>query len=313
VERAARFIDEHDCGVVRQTLGHVAEPQTEHARILLLLASRVLEAGQADRYDASMGTERGVPQSNLRAFEQDGYTVFRNVIDRDLLDRMSAHVDWLLAQHPDRRGEELTHDLVARDPFWVRVISDDRLLDIAQHFVGPDIALFASHYICKPPKSGKPVLWHQDGAYWPLEPMTVVTLWLAVDESTPENGCMRVIPGSHREDLHELRRRPDVDSVLGTESLRVVDEANAVDIILNPGDVEVHHPNIMHSSGPNRSGRRRCGLTIRYIPTSTRITSPDQPFASAILLRGDPGVNVYQPRPRASASAFPVLGADTAS
>jgi len=273
----------------------------------------VLEAGQVARYDAGMGTKQGEPQSNLRAFEQDGYTVFRDVIDHDLLDRMGAHVDWLLKQHPDRRGEELTHDLVARDPFWVRVISDDRLLDIAQIFIGPDIALFASHYICKPPRSGKPVLWHQDGAYWPLEPMTVVTLWLAVDASTPENGCMRVIPGSHREELHELRRRPDVDSVLGTESLRAVDEAGAVDIILNPGDVEVHHPNIMHSSGPNRSDHRRCGLTIRYIPTSTKITSPDQPFASAILLRGDPGVNVYQPRPRASASAFPVLGADTAS
>src|SRR5690606_40334400 len=56
------------------------------------------------------------------------------------------------------------------DPFWVRLISDDRLVDIASLFVGPDVALFASHYISKPPFTGQPVLWHQDSAFWPLEP-----------------------------------------------------------------------------------------------------------------------------------------------
>ena len=72
-------------------------------------------------------------------------------------------------------------------------------------FVGPNIALFASHYLCKPAVRGPPVLWHQDGSYWPLEPMEVVTLWLAVDDSLPENGCMRVIPGTHSSGLQQLR------------------------------------------------------------------------------------------------------------
>lgn len=199
--------------------------------------------------------------------------------------------------HTRELCEHLDTDLVATDPFWVRLVSDERLLDIAELFVGPDIALFASHYISKPPFSGKPVLWHQDGAYWPLEPMHVVTLWLAVDESTAENGCMRVIPGSHHENLHELRQCDDIESVLGSESAVTVDESKAVDLVLSPGDVEVHHPNIMHGSNANTSPRRRCGLTIRYIPTSTRITSEEQPFVSALLLRGEPGVNVYQPVP----------------
>ena len=76
-----------------------------------------------------------------------------------------------------------------------------------------------------------------------------------------------------------------------------VDEADAFDLVLNRGDVEVHHPNIIHGSNANTSPKRRCGLTIRYIPTSTRITGDEQPFASALLLRGDPGVNLYQPMP----------------
>ncbi|MBF8191113.1 phytanoyl-CoA dioxygenase family protein [Nonomuraea sp. K274] len=234
----------------------------------------------------------------LQDYDRDGYTIFRNVLDRELIDEASDHVAWLQAKYPDRLGEDLGTELVARDPFWVRLVGDERLLDVAELFVGPDIALFASHYISKPPFSGMPVLWHQDGAYWPLEPMRVVTLWLAVDEATPENGCLRVIPGSHSENLHELRQRDDIDNVLGSESAVTVNESKAVDLVLSPGDVEVHHPNILHGSDANTSPRRRCGLTIRYIPTSTRITSEEQPFVSALLLRGEPGVNVYQPFPK---------------
>jgi len=231
-------------------------------------------------------------------YRRDGYVVFPRVIDSELVGEMNGHVAWLQARHPDLRPEHLGHWLVAEDPFWVRLVSDPRLLDIAETFVGPSIALFASHYICKPPHSGQPVLWHQDAAYWPLEPMEVVTLWLAVDPSTPENGCVRVVPASHRRELHPLRQNTEVESVLGSESAIDVDEAEAIDLVLAPGDVEVHHPNILHASNANTSPRRRCGLTIRYIPTSTRITSEEQPYPSAILLRGDPGVNEYRPRPR---------------
>ena len=237
------------------------------------------------------------PAAAVGQYGRDGYVVYRGVLGEGLAQEAGGHVDWLQEQHPELRPEQLGHWLVAGDPFWVRLVSDRRLLDIAQAYVGPDIALFASHYICKPPRSGQPVLWHQDAAYWPLEPMDVVTLWLAVDHSTPENGGLRVIPGSHRRELHELRVNTAVESVLGSESATDVDESQAVDVVLAPGDVEVHHPRILHASSANTSPRRRCGLTIRYIPTSTRITSELQPYPSALLLRGEPGVNQYQPWP----------------
>jgi ectoine hydroxylase-related dioxygenase (phytanoyl-CoA dioxygenase family) len=234
-----------------------------------------------------------------RQYEQEGYVIVRDVLDDDLIGEASRHVEWLQRRHPDLSSEELGTRLVKDDPFWVRLVSDDRLLDVAEQFVGPDIALFASHYISKPPYEGRPVLWHQDGSYWPLEPMEVVTLWLAVDDATPGNGCMQVIPGTHTLELQALQQRSDVDSVLGSgidEAL--VDESRAVDIALRAGDIEIHHPNIVHGSHANTSPRRRCGLTIRYIPTTTRILT-DEPWPSAYLLRGEavPGVNQYQPRP----------------
>jgi phytanoyl-CoA hydroxylase len=233
-------------------------------------------------------------------YDRDGYAIFRNVVDPGLIGEASRHIDWLLEKNPGLRPEQLGHTLVPDDPFWVRLISDERLLDIAEQFVGPRIALFASHYISKPPYDGQAVLWHQDGSYWPLEPMEVVTLWLAIDDSLPENGCMRVIPGSQTVALQAMQARTDVSNVLNSEiDPSLVDEARAVDIVLKTGDVSVHQPNIIHGSNANHSPRRRAGLTIRYIPTSTRIISAE-PWPSVFLLRGSavPGINVYRPRPK---------------
>lgn len=233
-------------------------------------------------------------------YEHDGYVVVKGVVDAALVEEARNHVDWLLEKNPDKRPEELGHTLMQDDPFWVRLVSDDRLLDVAEQFVGSNIALFASHYIAKPPFEGQPVLWHQDGSFWPLEPMEVVTLWLAIDASTPENGCLQVIPGTHRMSLQPLRRRTDVANVLESEvDPELVDESQAVDVVLAPGDMSIHNPNLIHGSRANASPKWRRALTIRYIPTSTRIVS-DEPWPSAFLLRGEParGVNQYLPWPR---------------
>ncbi len=240
------------------------------------------------------------PEDIAREYHQEGYTVVREVVDGDLLNEAQEHLNWLAKKHPDVRGENLHHELMAKDPFWVRLVSDDRLLDVAEAVIGPNIALFASHYISKPPKDGRPVLWHQDGSYWPLEPMDVMTLWLATDDSTPENGCMRVIPGTQNVPLQRMKQDASSDNVLQScidESF--VDEAKAVDVVLKAGDVSIHHPNLIHGSGPNHSDKRRGGLTIRYVPTTTRIVS-DEPWPCAFLLRGKavPGINQYRPKPR---------------
>ena len=237
--------------------------------------------------------------SQHQQYDEDGYAIYRNVLDPSLVAEASDHVDWLLRKNPELRPEQLHNNLMTNDPFWVRLVAEPRLLDVAQEYIGPNIALFASHYICKPPGDGQPVLWHQDGSYWPLEPMEVVTLWLAVDEADVDNGCMRVIPGTQSTQLQEMQRNDEVANVLGSSVAdELVDETHAVDVILGPGDVSVHHPNIIHGSNANTSQRRRCGLTIRYIPTTTRILSQG-PWPSAFLLRGDAveGLNHYLPWP----------------
>jgi ectoine hydroxylase-related dioxygenase (phytanoyl-CoA dioxygenase family) len=241
------------------------------------------------------------PADARSEYERNGYVIFRGVLDEELCAEARQHVEWLRERHPQTRPEHLDTDLVRDDPFWVRLVSDERLLAIAEQFIGPDIALFASHYVAKPPLDGQPVLWHQDGSYWPLEPMEVISLWLAVDASTPENGCMRVVPGSQRTGLQEIKERSDVANVLGSAmDDNLVDEDSAVDLVLGPGDVSIHHPNAVHGSNANTSPRWRRGLTIRYIPTSTRVLAREgKPAPTPMLMRGQavPGVNAYSPRP----------------
>jgi len=78
------------------------------------------------------------------------------VLDAELVAEASLHVDWLMERNPDLRPEHLGHKLLGSDPFWLRLVSDPRLLDIAELFIGPDIALFGSHYISNPPATGSP-------------------------------------------------------------------------------------------------------------------------------------------------------------
>ncbi len=236
-------------------------------------------------------------------YDQQGYVIFRNVLNAELVSEARDHIDWLLEKNPGLRPELLDHYLMTDDPFWVRLVSDDRLLDIAEQFIGADIALFASHYIAKPPKDGREVLWHQDGTYWPLEPMEVVSLWLSIDGSDIDNGCMRVIPRTHNMRLFsqdELLENQDGKNVLGTGiDPSQIDESQAIDIVLKPGEVSVHHPSMIHGSKANTSSRWRRGLTIRYIPTTTRIIT-DEPYPSAFMLRGNAvkEINRYQPWPK---------------
>lgn len=236
------------------------------------------------------------------AYDTNGYAIARKAIDPDLAGEMVDHVHWLAERHPDTRPERYHHNLLVDDPFMHRLVGDDRLLDIAEQFIGSDIALFAAHYIAKKPETGQAVQWHQDGSYWPLEPMEVTTLWVAGTPSTVENGCMRVIPGTQNDKLLQRRDLVDLDTDKYVLAVGIrtdqIDESQAVDLELEAGDISIHNPQIIHGSNANTSDQWRVGLTLRYIPTSTWVNKEGH---RNVLLRGekDPTVaNTYADRPR---------------
>ena len=122
-------------------------------------------------------------------YKNNGYAIIHGVIEPDLVEEVQKHVEWLQNKYPKIRPEAFHHDLLVNDPFIHKLLNNQNMLDIVEMIIGPNIALFGAHYIAKRPKDGKPVGWHQDGSYWPLEPMNVVSVWLAGTESLKKNGC----------------------------------------------------------------------------------------------------------------------------
>ena len=235
-------------------------------------------------------------------YNNNGYAIIRSVIEPDLVEEVQKHVEWLQNKYPKIRPEAFHHDLLVNDPFIHKLLNNQNMLDIVEMIIGPNIALFGAHYIAKRPKDGKPVGWHQDGSYWPLEPMNVVSVWLAGTESFKKNGCMRVIPGTHNKKLLKPSQMIKLDTENYVLDLAIssddIDDSEAVDVELNPGDISIHNPSIIHGSNSNFSNTWRIGLTLRFIPTSTYVNRQNW---SCILLRGNPakGVdNYYASKPR---------------
>lgn len=147
------------------------------------------------------------------------------------------------------------------------------ILDSVEALIGPNILLLATHFFCKYGQEEKFVAWHQDVTYWGLEPPLALTAWYAVDDSDTENGCMRAIPGTHIAGIRQHGKSGSEGNLLSVNQevpVSAEEEAHSVDMPLRAGQISLHDGRLIHGSLPNRSTRRRCGLTLRYIPTNVR-------------------------------------------
>jgi ectoine hydroxylase-related dioxygenase (phytanoyl-CoA dioxygenase family) len=147
-----------------------------------------------------------------------------------------------------------------------------RILDTVANIVGDDILVHSTSLFFKRPKTEDFVSWHQDGYYWKLDEPRLVSAWIALTDSAPDNGCLRVVPGSHARRM-EHRSAPMRAHDLLASGLEIdveVDEREAQDIVLAPGEMSLHHVLIVHGSHPNASLRPRMGFAIRYVAAEVR-------------------------------------------
>jgi hypothetical protein len=167
-----------------------------------------------------------------------------------------------------------------------RIVNEPRLLDAVEAILGPNFLCWESVLFTKEARGPAYVSWHQDATYWGLEPFDVVTAWVALSPSTVDSGCMRVIPGTHKGEVIDHVDTFAANNLLsrGQEIAVKFDEAQAVDLVLQPGQMSLHDVKLVHGSEPNRSNDRRIGLAIRYIPTHVRQTMAAGD--SAMLVRG---------------------------
>jgi non-heme Fe2+,alpha-ketoglutarate-dependent halogenase len=170
-------------------------------------------------------------------------------------------------------------------PWLDALVRDARILDPVESLLGPDVFCWASQFFAKPAGDTAYVSWHQDATYWGLSAPDVVTAWVALTPSTPESGCMQVVPGTHRAQVPHEDRFDDANLLSRGQEVAVkVDPATVVDVVLQPGEMSLHHVLLFHGSEPNRATWPRIGFAIRYMSTRVRQLSPSRD--SALLVRG---------------------------
>ena len=167
------------------------------------------------------------------------------------------------------------------------------VLDAVESLLGPDILLWSASVFAKAPRNPGYVTMHQDGTYWGLDGGEVTTAWIALTASTRENGCMRVLPGSHRAAIlrHEDTYAADNLLTRGQQVQAEYDEADVVDLQLLPGQMSLHHVRAIHGSHANPSDRPRIGLAIRYMTPDVK---PTRPAEGAALVRGNDCLGNWQ-------------------
>lgn len=167
------------------------------------------------------------------------------------------------------------------------VARDARVLDAVESLLGPDLLLWSCEYFVKEAGSAKIVSWHQDLTYWGMDGSDhEVTAWIALSPATAASGCMKFVPGSHRQAIVPHRDTFAEDNLLsrGQEIAVEVDEAEAVAAELAPGEMSLHHGRLFHASGPNVTEDRRIGLVLRFIRPDTPATGAGPDYA--MLVRG---------------------------
>lgn len=242
-------------------------------------------------------TTARLTDQQVTEYRREGFLIYPDaVFAQPKFDALKEHFEQKLAQLPPYVRPEAMDVPHFTDPKLFDWLLSDEVLDLVEPIIGPDIALFSSHFICKPKGNGKKVPWHEDSYYWKgrLEPMEVATVWLAIDPSTRENGAMQVIPRT----LHGYSEYDAVDpvtNVFATEIKKSMrDDSKAVTIELEPNHVSLHDSHLMHGSPPNHSQLRRCGYTMRFMPTTTKMTEDLRGVHQIYLARGqDRAGNVY--------------------
>lgn len=211
----------------------------------------------------------------VQHYDKEGYVLFNEpVFAPEKFERLRSLFEENLAQY-GAADLDLIH---MRDPRLLEFLLAPELLDLVEPLVGPNIGLWSSGFISKDPFTGAATPWHEDSAYWEglISTMNgICTVWLAIDPATRENGCMKVIPGTHTAvgGFSEYEETAEVAlNIFGRQiKPELVDENQAVYFELAPNECSLHEARIIHGADANTSPQRRCGYTMRYFPTNSKV------------------------------------------
>ncbi|MCZ6681291.1 MAG: phytanoyl-CoA dioxygenase family protein [Candidatus Poribacteria bacterium] len=240
-----------------------------------------------------------------QSFEENGYLVIRNLLSRNQVETLreradliasgkAAHVPprWIQEEPAIRRGEVVAKSKTdAVRKLWSLVLYDEvmrahathpKIVDVIVGLLGPDIKLYGDQLFMKPPEHGSRKEYHQDSNSWrQLVPYNLVSCWAALDNATVDNGCLWMIPGSHKWGLISREREREIEQKALSDQLGETE----VPVELNAGDCSFHHSLLLHSSHANRSAKRRRGYATHYMSAQTKYVG-DGSKSDYLLIRG---------------------------
>ncbi len=208
----------------------------------------------------------------VEAFNRNGYLAGIRIFSDEEIANIRGYFDDLLAKTLAAGGDSYSITTAhLRHGRVYDILTDPRIVGRVKDLIGENVIAWGSHFFCKMPGDGKRVSWHQDSSYWPLTPSMAVTAWLAIDDATVENACMRYIPGSHH--LGHLTYKlseTDEGNILNQTVPDAEKLGQPVDVELKAGEISIHSDLLLHGSEANQSHKRRSGLTLRYCPSVVR-------------------------------------------
>ena len=215
-------------------------------------------------------------QSEIRHYHEEGFLIPKIALENIEVEELKLALERVLEANPGIRPERLVSVHIDRlnsegikgDRTFFDLANHPLILDCVEQLIGPDIILWGCQLFCKPSIDGMEVPMHQDGNYWPIRPLATCTVWLAIDESNIDNGCMKVVPGSHKDSIlfqhrKDIREKLVLNQMVDDDRIKI---DKSIPLELNPGSFSLHDIHLIHGSSPNTSGKRRSGVAVRYMP-----------------------------------------------
>jgi len=208
-------------------------------------------------------------ESEVKKYNEDGYLIPNFTMpEKDLLEIEELHRS-LVKKFPKFRN--YCPAVLLHDERFLKYCFNSEILNIIEQLIGNNFALWNSSFFAKPAFNGYATPWHQDGQYWPIKPLATCSVWLAIDDATSNNGCLKFIKGSHKDKKikkHKINNNEKLtlnQEVLKSEYI----EKNSVDLILKRGQISLHDIYMVHGSKENKSPNSRRAMTMRFMPTTS--------------------------------------------
>lgn len=209
-------------------------------------------------------------------FDKDGYVTLKSLFSTEEVEKLKAEANRVIAQHVGKEGVFV--GLALASPLFKEAAAEPRLVEALTDIIGNYVIFLSDKLVYKNATTEFGSPWHQDYPYW--EGSHKFSVWIALDDATPENGCLRIVPGSHLKGA--INHGGDASDGMGFGNRlenHYINESEVVDLHASKGDAIIFHDLLFHSSYSNASGKDRWALISTYKDGS--LEDPDYPWAGA--------------------------------